>query len=79
MWMNLTDKNRKRLYLIIFFVLPVCFAISIFVLAKIFYILNIPFETKELILAIVSLVPLYLFCILVVQYRLSKKGKKVVR
>ena len=74
MWQNIPQEHKRRYNVIIFIVLPICFIVGLLVSAKIALLLNYRVDSKAAFIVFISLVPLYVMSVIVVNRKLRKKN-----
>jgi hypothetical protein len=74
MWQNIPQEHRRRYAVIIFIVLPICFMVGFLVSVKIALLLNYKVDSKGAFIVSISLIPLYIMSIIVVNRRLRNKN-----
>ena len=74
MWQNIPQEHKRRYNVIIFIVLPICFIVGLLVSAKIALLLNYTVDLKGAFIVFISLVPLYVMSVIVVNRKLRKKN-----
>ena len=74
MWQNIPQEHKRRYNVIIFIVLPICFIVGLLVSAKIALLLNYRVDLKGAFIAFISLVPLYVMSVIVVNRKLRNKN-----
>jgi hypothetical protein len=74
MWQNIPHEHKRRYNVIIFIVLPICFIVGFLVSAKIALLLNYKVDFKGAFIVFISLVPLYVMSVIVVNRKLRKKN-----
>ena len=74
MWQSIPQEHKRRYNVIIFIVLPICFIVGLLVSAKIALLLNYRVDSKGAFIVFISLVPLYVMSVIVVNRKLRKKN-----
>ena len=74
MWQNIPQENKRRYSVIVFIVLPLCFVIGLLVSVKIALLLNYKVDSKGAFIVSISLIPLYIMSIIVVNRKLRHKN-----
>jgi len=74
MWQNIPQEHKRRYSAIIFIVLPICFIVGFLVSAKIALLLNYKVDSKGAFIVFISLVPLYIMSVIVVNRKLRNKN-----
>ena len=74
MWQKIPQEHKRRYNVIIFIVLPVCFIVGLLVSAKIALLLNYTVDSHGAFIVFISLVPLYVMSVVVVNRKLRKKN-----
>ena len=74
MWQNIPQEHKRRYNVIIFIVLPICFIVGLLASAKIALLLNYRVDSIGAFIVFISLVPLYVMSVIVVNRKLRKKN-----
>jgi hypothetical protein len=74
MWQNIPQENKRRYSVIVFIVLPICFIVGFLISAKIALLLNYKVDSKGAFIVFLSLVPLYIMSVIVVNRKLKNKS-----
>ena len=74
MWQNIPQEHKRKYNVIIFIVLPICFIVGLLLSAKIALLLNYKVDLKGAFIVFISLVPLYVMSVIVVNRKLRKKN-----
>lgn len=71
---NRPQEHKKRYPVIIFIILPICFMIGFLVSLKIALLLNYKVDSKGAFIVSISLIPLYIMSVIVVNRKLRNKN-----
>jgi len=76
MFKKVPAKYRKRYRIIIFLVLPLCFGVGFFLGTKSFLLLGYRIDLKGKVIVALSMVPLYIRGVFVINRKLREKGER---
>ena len=75
MFKKVRHKNKSRFRIIAFAVLPLCFAAGFFLSTRIALLLDYKVDFEGKVIVALSLIPLYVWGVLVVNRKLAQKAK----
>jgi hypothetical protein len=74
MWKKISEEKKRKYYIIIFLVLPLCFVIGFIISTKFAFLLNYKVNLKGMLIVTLSLLPLYIMSVVVVYRKFVEQG-----